>query len=648
MFWEETLLPIATVATLNEAFDAVFAPSRSVAKALVDSGVAIPVLNLGQAPDLAPFAALDPARERAGPFTFLHVSSAFPRKGLDVLLAAWARAFSTAHPVRLVIKTFPNPHNDAKEQIARLRTEHPGAAPIELLDEDLPPDAMQALYRQACAMVLPSRGEGYNLPAAEAMAASVPVIVTAAGGHMDFCAQDTARLIHRHFTPSRSHVAAPHSLWVEPDGDDLAAAFREAASGALHGLVAPARAAILAHADPAAFTARLTHAAARLLLAPKPTPMRLTWGTSCNIRCGIAEYSRNLLDALDQDGLPQPTILADERTPPGTGARTAWRLGDAASVDGLLAAVAKADGDVTMIQHQPMLLEWPSLARLLDGMAEAGRVTVVTLHNTLHLLDIAEINRAATVRALGRTARVLVHTLADVERLDALGLSAVTTLLPHPAPAPASALIRALPEDAAPVIGCTGFFLPGKGIDVLIAATARLRKRWPGVRLRLVNAEYDDPLSAAEIARCRQLAREEKLAVEWHTDFVPATEQLEKLRGCDLIVMPYQHSKEAASGAVRAALATGIPVAVTPLPLFDEVAGAVFRLPGTEAAPMELGIASVLRNVERRTALAGSAREWLAARSFPSTARRLHGVLQGLAAQARVGQATDGSLWQGQ
>ena len=620
VFWEESLLPTATVATLNESFDAVFAPSRSVAKALVDSGVSIPVLNLGQAPDLAAFAALDPARERVGPFTFLHVSSAFPRKGVDVLLAAWVRAFSAADPVRLVIKTFPNPHNDAEEQIARLRTDHPGAAPIELLDEDLPPDAMPALYRQAHAMVLPSRGEGYNLPAAEAMAASVPLIVTAAGGHMDFCTQATARLLQRHFAPSASHVAAPHSLWAEPDGDDLAAALREAASGALDGLVAPARDAIRAHADPAAFTARLTRAAAQLLLAPKPPKLRLTWMTSWGIRCGIAEYSRSLLEALNQDGLPQPTVLADERTPPGTGAHTAWRLGDAASVDGLLAAVAKADGDVTMIQHQPMLLEWPSLARLLDGMAEAGRVAVVTLHNTLHLLDIAEADRATTVRALGRTARVLVHTLADVERLDALGLSGVTTLLPHPAPAPAHAPVRPLPEDVAPVIGCTGFFLPGKGIDVLIAAAARLRKRWPTVKLRLVNAEYDDPLSAAEIARCRALARDERLAVEWHTGFVPAAEQLDKLRGCDLIVMPYQHSKEAASGAVRAALATGIPVAVTPLPLFDEVAGAVFRLPGTAAAPMELGIASLLGNVERRAALGVAAREGLAAGSRPRLA----------------------------
>ena len=645
VFWEESLLPEAMVATLNADFEAVFAPSRTVAKALVDSGVSVPVVNVGQAPDLSAFAALDPDRERTRPFIFLHVSSAFPRKGLDVLLAAWARSFTAGDGVRLVIKTFPNPHNDAAAQIARLCNEHPGLAPIELVDEDLPPDALLALYRDADAMVLPTRGEGFNLPAAEAMAAGLPVILTAHGGHMDFCTPDTTRLLRRRFAFSNSHVAPPRSLWAEPDADDLVAALREAASGALAGLAAPARRAIAAHTDPVAFTARLSGAAARLLLEPPRSKLRLTWVTSWAIRCGIAEYSSTLLDSLKRDGLPDPILLADSRVPPGTAARVAWQLGD--GMDGLLAAIAKADGDVTMIQHQPALLAWPSLGRLLEGLADAGQTTVVTLHNTADLMDVDDADRIAAIQGLGRAARLLVHTLADIERLDALGLSGVTTLLPHPAPPPANAPVRALPDDAAPVIGCTGFFLPGKGIDTLIAVTARLRKRWPGVRLRLVNAEYDDPASAAEIAACRRLARSEGLAVEWHTDFVPAAEQLDRLRGCDLIVLPYQQSKEAASGAVRAALATGIPVAVTPLPLFDEAAGAVFRLPGMTAPPIQLGISSLLDHPERRTALAAAGREWLAARSFPATARRLHGLLQGLAAQGRAGQATDGSLWRG-
>ena len=645
-FWEESLIKADTVAVLNTSFDAVFAPSQAVAKALVDSGVAKPVLNLGQVPELSRFAELNLGRESSEPFSFLHVSSAFPRKGLDVLLAAWVRAFSASDNVKLVVKTFPNPHNDAAEQIDRLRAAHPNAATIELLDRDISQDAMVELYREAGALVLPSRGEGYNLPAAEASAAGVPVIVTAHGGHLDFCTAQTARLIKRRFVQSTSHLASPLSLWAEPDRDDLVAALHEAAAGKLAKLTEPARRAILQLTDPAAFTSRLTHAASRLLLTDPPPRVRLSWVSSWGVRCGIAEYSRCLVDALPRDELGDIVIFADDRTVPEENVRTAWRLGDASSVDRLIACLAKVDAAVTMIQHQPGLLPWPWLGRVVDSLAADGRVAMVTLHNTSHLLDIPAPERDATLSSLGRAARVLVHTLADLVRLDELGLAHVTTLLPHPASPAACAIVRPLGEDAAPVIGCTGFFLPGKGIAELIAATARLRSIWPGIRLRLVNAEYDDVLSAGEIAVCRERAEAERLTVEWHTGFVSLPQQQALLQGCDLLVLPYQRSKESSSAALRSALATGIPVAVTPLPLFDEAHGAVFELPGMSPELVGAGMASLLGDVAARQALVASAREWAKSRALPDVARRLHGMMLGLAAQARLCQPLDGSMWQ--
>ena len=140
-------------------------------------------------------------------------------------------------------------------------------------------------------------------------------------------------------------------------------------------------------------------------------------------------------------------------------------------------------------------------------------------------MEIAESERAATVLSLGRAARIIVHTLADVTLLDRFGLTSRTALMPHPAPAVRLAPIRNLPLDAIPIIGSTGFFLPNKGLGQLIKTVARLGRRWPFVRLRLVNAEYDDPTSAAEIAACRELATAEGVTVEWHTDFISQEEQ---------------------------------------------------------------------------------------------------------------------------
>lgn len=229
-YWEETLVPIETVRCLNRHFRGILAPSSFVAKVLVDSGVSVPVYLVGQAPPLDDFRRLAIARRlrHSQIVSFLHVSSCMARKGVDVLLAAYVRAFRRGDKVRLVIKGFPNPHNDVGARIARIRASDPEAPEIMFINQDLNRQDLLALYADADVMVLPTRGEGFNLPAAEAMAAGLSVIVTGFGGQMDFCNAGTARLLDYHLAPSQSHVAGSHGLWAEPSTLDLVSALREA------------------------------------------------------------------------------------------------------------------------------------------------------------------------------------------------------------------------------------------------------------------------------------------------------------------------------------------------------------------------------------------------------------------------------------
>src|ERR1700710_552144 len=97
-----------------------------------------------------------PPRAPGTPLGFLHVSSCFPRKGVDVLLRAWAASFTAADPVRLLIKSFPNPHSRIAAELADLRGARPDLAPIRLIDEDLDEPAMLELYAQSDVMVLPT------------------------------------------------------------------------------------------------------------------------------------------------------------------------------------------------------------------------------------------------------------------------------------------------------------------------------------------------------------------------------------------------------------------------------------------------------------------------------------------------------------
>ena len=635
-FWEESDVPPETVALIAGSFDAVLAPSRFVAKALIDSGVSIPVRVAGISVDLHSFSELAAARRPRGDagITFLNVSSGFPRKGVDILLRAYARAFRRGDEVRLVIKSFPNPHNDVAAQLALLRDTDVDLADIELIDADIDEADLLSLYGQADVMVLPTRGEGLNLPALEAMAAGLPIIVTGYGGHMDFCGDGRARLIDFSFAASRTHLAGVQSVWIEPDEDDLVAALREAYARR-H---APIRA-------PLADTARRSWAdlAAELLTAPPREPIDIVWISSWGVRCGIAEYSRHMIEAFPTSAaIGSITVFCDDRFEPGVPTPgevrvlPCWPLGLDGRACDIARAVAAEDPRIVVIQHQPGLIKWAELARLLGSFALRERLVVVTLHTTSRLFDADAEDREAVLAALAGVARVVVHTIHDLNRLKVLGLTENVVLFaqgvadgPSAAPAP-----RPLPRGSAPTIGCYGFFLPDKGIPQLIDAVSLLRNTYPDIRLRLVNADYGSPESRGEIAACRAIARKLGVAeaIEWHTTFLPHEESRRLLTECDVIALPYQASKEGSSAALRSALGAGVSVMVTPLPLFDEAADAVHRAPGFDAAALADKLGHLLVDTRMRGELQQAAEVWCKQRAWRIVAARMQGMLLGLAA----------------
>jgi glycosyltransferase involved in cell wall biosynthesis len=101
----------------------------------------------------------------------LFVGTVEPRKGIDVLLAAHAALRRQGHPdLRLVVAGPPGwgatPPLDGDGVVA------PGRIDEATLD---------ALYRGAAALAVPSLSEGFGLPALEAMARGCPVVASKAG-----------------------------------------------------------------------------------------------------------------------------------------------------------------------------------------------------------------------------------------------------------------------------------------------------------------------------------------------------------------------------------------------------------------------------------------------------------------------------------
>lgn len=175
------------VRALNEC-DAVWVPSSWLADVLRGSGVAVPLYIIPGFVDpeiFRPDARPLPALMGTDRFRFLCVGKWEARKGFDVLLRAFAEEFAPTEPVELVVRTgvlFHQPEPRCLLETVGL----PDHAPITTYQAPLRSRAdMARLYASCSAFVLPSRGEGFGLPVAEAMSCGLPVIATGASGMAD-------------------------------------------------------------------------------------------------------------------------------------------------------------------------------------------------------------------------------------------------------------------------------------------------------------------------------------------------------------------------------------------------------------------------------------------------------------------------------
>jgi hypothetical protein len=69
-----------------------------------------------------------------------------------------------------------------------------------------------------------------------------------------------------------------------------------------------------------------------------------------------------------------------------------------------------------------------------------------------------------------------------------------------------------------------------------------------------------------------------------------------RLAECDLLVLPYDESKESSSASLRSAMASGVPVAATPIAHFENAGTAIHRFDTVNVASTVAGIDLLLRD----------------------------------------------------
>ncbi|MEA2426384.1 MAG: hypothetical protein QOF37_12, partial [Thermoleophilaceae bacterium] len=240
--WEFGSLPTEWIEQMDANADEVWVPSEFVRSMYIDSGFdAARVHVVPNGVDLDLFKPEGPKLEIDGAegVRLLFVGGFVNRKGPDLLLDAYARAFAGRDDVTLVVKDFGGNGVYSKGDRSALREwVDEGRLPrIVHLDEDLSDEEMAALYRACDVLVHPYRGEGFGMPVLEAMASGLPVLITAGGPTDEFCPDEacwripSVRLAKAE--PKISHLDTVGLPWMlEPDLAGLVALMVEAAGDA--------------------------------------------------------------------------------------------------------------------------------------------------------------------------------------------------------------------------------------------------------------------------------------------------------------------------------------------------------------------------------------------------------------------------------
>lgn len=221
--FEYNIIPPKFVEQIN-SIDAVCTASRWGNDVLKANGVTVPVHIVPGGVDHSKFNSLN--RKPSQTFRFLHVGKAENRKGTELLINAFSKAFCGDENIRLSLY-IDNVHIagfSAEDFVKQLSY----STDFELNNIDVKhwiPDIRQAYNTHHCA-VFPTKAEGIGLPIVEAMACGMPVIVSNNTGITEYANDKNCILLNNlKEEPVYDPVFFPRpgefGTWLAPNEDEL-------------------------------------------------------------------------------------------------------------------------------------------------------------------------------------------------------------------------------------------------------------------------------------------------------------------------------------------------------------------------------------------------------------------------------------------
>lgn len=483
--------------------------------------------------------------------------------------------------------------NEISEDYKKMLYNH--AAKANLTDDELiltnyvTEIDLKILYKNANLFVFPSFNEGFGLPVLEAMYYGIPVV--------------TSNL------SSLPEVVGDAGVLVNPYNTNEISQAMEAIlndSELQKNLIAKSK--IQAKKFSWNKTAQLTLTTCEdYYHSEKRIQMGLV--TPWNARCGIAEYSKYLVEGIHDIRI---VILANYEenliNPDGLNVERCWTASWTASSDNynlLYNKIVKNRLDLVHFEFNFGLFHLADLMKLISRLKNKDISVMITFHATKNVkISNVNLSLSSLIADLQTFDKIIVHTENDRKRLENFCLIKNVTLLPQGIKKfkfiPTNQIREELHITQFPVIAAFGFLLPHKGILECIKAIAILQKEYPDILFLVVSALYPIDESKNYFEKCRNTVLKSGLEknVIFFPEFMDDVKSNTILQASDIIVMPYQQTNESSSAATKFALSAKRPIIVTDIQIFDEYNDEVFKINTGSPEDIADGIQKVLKDKE--------------------------------------------------
>lgn len=468
------------------------------------------------------------------------------------------------------------------------------------------------LYNACTLFVFPSLREGFGLPALEAMACGCPTI-----GSNTTCIPEVIQIDEAMFNPqSADEIADRMTFFLENDSarNKLAEnqaknakkfSWRETAKKALAFIennISQAPNNVLSNGytnflsvykqlkkeySEDVDTGFLSACATSLMknelaINSINRQLKVGWVSTWNTKCGIASYSKYLLEHFTSEIYIFANQSNDLTHDDQTNVSRCWTM-ESNNLDPLKNEILAQNIDIVMIQFNYGFFDFHSLTELITQLKQSGLGIFLTFHSTKDPDErILKKKLSSLTNTINNADGVFVHSLNDIKRLENIGITTEVRLLNQ-----GFHNYETLPTSykMTSSIASYGYFLPHKGLDIIVDAIKILHDKGKKVNLQMINAAYPAQISYNLIEDIKEKIKNYNLEnhITLITDYLEDDESIEKLHESEIIIYAYQNTGESSSAAVRMGIASKKLVLVTPLDIFHDVSDCVIKMHGFDA-----------------------------------------------------------------